>query len=82
MNWIAAFLAWLLSLLTPAPAADLEHPRAAAAVLAARASMERDARPPRPEPDPEPAACTKCSGSGWIRIDATTRRRCDCQAAK
>lgn len=81
MSWLAALLAWLASILSPAPAVDLEHPRAAAAVLAARASMEREARP-RPEPEPRPAVCAKCAGSGWVRINATTRRQCDCQAGR
>lgn len=81
MNWISAILAWLASLLAPAASVELEHPRAAAAVLAARASMEREAKP-QPQPQPRPAVCSKCSGSGWVRIDPTTRRQCDCRVGK
>lgn len=81
MSWLAALLAWLISLVSPPAAVDLEHPRAAAAVLAARASMDREAKPD-PAPEPRPTRCDKCAGSGWVRIDANTRRRCDCQAAK
>lgn len=79
MSWLAALLAWLLAIVSPRPAVDLEHPRAAAAVMAARASMDRDSKP---KPEPSPTKCQRCDGSGWIRINATTRQRCDCEATK
>lgn len=73
MQLIAAFLAWLASLLYGPSMLEVEHARSAAAVAAARASMTREEPPPRPR-----VACEKCQDSGWIRIDATTRRQCDC----
>lgn len=75
MNLIAAFLAWLASLLYGPSLLEVEHAKSAAAVAAARASMTREDPPPPPRPR---VACEKCQDAGWIRIDAKTRRQCDC----
>ncbi len=75
MSLLRSILLWIASLFAVPDAIDLEHARSAAAVAGARASMEREDTPP----EPEPAACQKCNGQGWVRIDATTRRRCECQ---
>lgn len=113
MTW-AGFLAWLAALSSNPAAADAEHPKAAAAVLVARASMVHgDVAPlPKPEPEPDPTPnpdkcktcqgtgwivhgdghrtpcpdcqtapepkCPKCSDTGWIVIDAKTKRKCSC----
>lgn len=73
MNLLAYLLAWLASLLGQPDTIAVEHARSAAAVAAARASMTREEPPPRPR-----VACETCQDSGWVRIDATTRRKCDC----
>lgn len=74
MKLFAYLLAWLASLLGQPDTIAVEHARSAAAVAAARASMSREEPPPRPR-----AVCEKCQGEGWIRIDAKTRRQCECQ---
>lgn len=75
MKLIAAFLAWLASLLGQPDTIAVEHARSSAAVAAARASMSREDPPPPPRPR---IACEKCQDTGWVRIDAKTRRKCDC----
>jgi hypothetical protein len=76
-------LLWLLAWLSADPvAASLEHPRAAAAVSAARASMAVDGAPsPTPAPKPTPGKCTDCNGTGWITHGDGHRTRCPCGAA-
>ena len=74
MKLLAYLLAWLASLLGQPDTIAVEHARSAAAVAAARASMSRDESPPRPR-----AVCEKCQDTGWVRIDSTTRRQCECQ---
>ena len=76
-RWLIAFLAWLSA---DPQAVDLEHPKAAAAVSVARASMLRDAPPP---PAPGLAPMRRCRSSGrWPgRIGRDPRRRAGVQAA-
>lgn len=88
------FLLWLLTWLSAEPAAmDAEHPRAAAAVAAARASMVGGDTPapvpPAPVPPAPGPACPcegACNGTGtWKpdgRIIKTCPAGCPCKAAK
>lgn len=79
-RWLVAFLVWLSA--DPAEI-DLEHPRAAAAVAAARASMAHDAAPAPTPPGPKPPApgkCVDCGGTGWIVHGDGHRTRCPCGA--
>lgn len=77
---LVAFLVWLSA--DPAEI-DLEAPRAAAAVAAARASMAPDVAPAPPAPGPKPPApskCTDCNGTGWIVHGDGHKTRCPCGA--
>ena len=78
-RWFVAFLVWLSA--DPAEI-DLEHPRAAAAVHAARASMAHDAGPAPPAPTPTPPkpgeCCGDCKGTGWIVHGDGHRTACPC----
>jgi hypothetical protein len=81
-RWLISLLVWLSA--DPA-AVDLEHPRAAAAVSAARASMIRETAPPPPAP-PAPAACdcgSTCVRGVW-RPDSRVEQicRCPCERCK
>jgi len=72
-----AFLAWLVWLSSDPTAIDREAPRAAAAVAAARASMEpADSTPPAPKP----AECV-CGGTcvhGRWKPDGKIEQVCPC----
>ena len=78
------FYEWLLYVLAtmaadPVDAAQ-EHPRAAAAVAAARASMVAD----DPNPAPRPAECV-CGGTcrnGVWKPDGRIERPCDCKCER
>jgi len=77
-EWILWVLAWLSA---DPHAIDLEQPKAAAAVAAARASMITDA--PTPEP-PKPAACDcgqTCVRGVW-KPDGRIEQRCQCQCPR
>jgi hypothetical protein len=79
-RWFVAFLVWLSA--DPVEI-DLEHPRAAAAVAAARASMGHDLAPVPPPPGPKPPApgkCQDCNGTGWITHGDGHKTRCPCGA--
>ncbi len=79
-RWFVAFLVWLSA--DPIEI-DLEHPRAAAAVAAARASMGHDLAPVPPPPGPKPPApvkCQDCNGTGWITHGDGHKTRCPCGA--
>jgi hypothetical protein len=81
-RWLISLLVWLSA--DPADV-DLEHPRAAAAVSAARASMIRETAPPPPAP-PAPAACdcgSTCVRGVW-RPDSRVEQicRCPCERCK
>jgi len=73
-QWIIAWLVWLSA--DPA-AVDLERPRCAAAVSAARASLIVDPAP-GPEPTPADECCGECNGSGYIVMPAGHRVACPC----
>lgn len=79
-RWFVAFLVWLSA--DPVEV-DLEHPRAAAAVSAARASMETDAAPvPPAPPGPTPGKCCgECNGKGVIIHGDGHRTPCPCPAS-
>lgn len=86
MTW-TGFLAWLTSLAADPSAPEVAHPRAAAAVLVARASLtpaEASPTPPKPDPGPKPTPdkCATCQGTGWIVHGDGHRTPCpDCQKA-
>lgn len=74
-RWLIAFLTWLSA---DPQAVDLEHPRAAAAVSAARASMVVDSSP---APSPAPVACDcgqTCVRGVW-KPDGRVEQICRCQ---
>jgi hypothetical protein len=65
-RWLIAWLVWLSA--DPA-ALDLERPKAAAALAAARASLLVEAAPKPPAPGPRPpapAVCQNCGGLGYV----------------
>lgn len=78
-RWLVSILVWLSA---DTRSADLEHPRAAAAVSAARASMIVDTAPP----SPTPTACdcgSTCVRGVW-KPDGRVEQicRCDCDRCK
>lgn len=82
-RWLISLLVWLSS---EPRAVQLEHPRAAAAVSAARASMATDKpAPPAPTP-PSPADCgcgQTCRNGVW-KPDGRVEQicRCACERCK
>lgn len=73
-RWLIAFLVWLSA---DPQTIDLERPKAAAAVAAARSSMVVDAAPPAPQPKPPaPVVCTECRGTGWLVMPDGHRVQC------
>ena len=75
LEWLISVLVWLSA--DPA-AIDREAPRAAAAVLAARATMAVEAAPePAPAPTPE-KCCPDCGGTGTITHGDGHRTPCPC----
>lgn len=74
-RWLISILAWLSA---DPQAADLEHPRAAAAVSAARASMLRDTAPPPPAPTPAACDCGATCVRGVWRPDGRVEQVCRC----
>lgn len=77
-RYLIAFLTWLSA---DPQAVDLEHPKAAAAVSAARASMLVEATPPAPAPQPTPQACDcgqTCVRGVW-KPDGRVEQICRCQ---
>jgi len=82
-QWILYVLTWLSGDPT---SMDREAGRAAAAVMAARASMLVESTPPAPPAPPAPtpptpAKCSDCQGTGWIVHGDGHRTRCPCGAA-
>ena len=73
-RWLIAFLAWLSA---DPQAVDLEHPKAAAAVSVARASMLHDAPPP-PAPAPQACDCGKTCVRGVWKPDGRVQQTCKC----
>jgi len=73
----AAIVAWLVWLSSDPTAIDREHPRAAAAVAAARASMLVDSPVP-PSPEPTECGCGETCVRGIWRPDGRIEQRCDC----
>lgn len=81
-RWLIAFLTWLSA---DPQAVDLEHPKAAAAVSAARASMLVDApRPPVPTPTPQDCHCGQTCKNGVWKPDGRVEQicRCPCERCK
>jgi hypothetical protein len=68
-------IAWLAWLSADPVAASLEHPRAAAAVAAARASMEIDAPP---APAPNACDCGQTCVRGQWKPDGKIQQACKC----
>lgn len=77
-NWIVAFLVWLSA--DPATL-DLEAPKAAAAVSAARASMLPEAPAPAP-PSPTDCGCGKTCVRGVWKPDGRIEQRCECKCPR
>ena len=77
-NVFVAFLVWLSS---DPKAVDLEAPRAAAAVSAARASMLVDAPAP-PAPTPQDCDCGKTCVRGVWKPDGKIEQRCACRCSR
>jgi hypothetical protein len=78
-RWLISWLVWLSA--DPA-AIDLERPKAAAAVAAARASLAPDVAPPGPKPPaPTPGKCCgECGGRGYLVMPDGHRVACPCPA--
>jgi len=83
-------LALLATLSADPVQVETEHPRAAAAVCVARASMARQGPTPPPQP-PQPDdddCCSDCNGSGEIvhpdghRTECPCPETCDCKRPK
>lgn len=72
-EWILAWLVWLSA---DPVAASAEHPRAAAAVAAARASMV--AGDHAPSPTPADCVCGGTCKNGVWKPDGRVEQRCDC----
>lgn len=72
-RWFVGVLVWLSA---DPQVVEREQPRSAAAVMAARASMEPDrpAKPKREDAAP-PQRCTACDGKGYT-VKAGTRYLC------
>ena len=76
---MSTFIAWLAWLFSDPQAFDAEHPRAAAAVLVASASLEFDGGgPPPAPPPPEDSCCKDCGGTGKIRHPDGHSTDCPC----
>lgn len=82
-RWLIAWLVWLSA---DPRAVDLEHPKAAAAVSAARASMLVDTAPTPPAPTPACDCGRTCVRGKWKpdgRIEQDCRCQCDrCKAER
>lgn len=76
-RWLVAWLVWLSA--DPATL-DIEVPRAAAAVAAARASMLPDAPPPAPTPTD--CDCGKSCVRGVWKPDGRVEQRCSCKCQR
>ena len=77
-NALIALLVWLSS---DSKAVDLEAPKAAAAVSAARASMLVDAPAP-PAPTPQDCDCGKTCVRGVWKPDGRIEQRCGCKCSR
>jgi hypothetical protein len=77
-NALIALLVWLSS---DPKAVDLEAPKAAAAVSAARASMLVDAPAP-PAPTPQDCDCGKTCVRGVWKPDGRIEQRCVCKCSR
>lgn len=74
---MSKFLAWLAWLFADPQMFDGEHPRAAAAVLVAAASLEFDGAGP---PTPEEGCCKDCGGTGLIKQPDGHKTECPCDS--
>lgn len=77
-NALIALLVWLSS---DPRSVDLEAPKAAAAVSAARASMLVDAPAP-PSPTPQDCDCGKTCVRGVWKPDGKIEQRCGCKCSR
>jgi len=87
-----SLIAWLVWLSADPAGVDLEAPKAAAAVAAARSSLAVDAAPPAPPPAPGPkptptgcrCGCTngKIKPDGRIEIPCECSTSCTCKASR
>jgi hypothetical protein len=77
-NALIALLVWLSS---DPRSVDLEAPKAAAAVSAARASMLVDAPAP-PAPTPQDCDCGKTCVRGVWKPDGKIEQRCGCKCPR
>ena len=75
---MSTFLAWLAWLFADPQVFNAEHPRAAAAVLVAAASLEFEGAGPPAPPKPEEDCCKDCGGTGWIKQPDGHRTPCPC----
>lgn len=80
MTWWGWIVSWLVWLSADPAVADLEVPRAAAAVAAARASMLPDA--PAPAPTPTDCDCGKTCVRGVWKPDGRVEQRCSCKCPR
>jgi hypothetical protein len=80
-RWLVSFLVWLSA---DPRAVELEHPKAAAAVSAARASMLVDTAPPAPGPAPVACDCGQTCRNGVWKPDGRVEQicRCNCDRCK
>lgn len=74
-RWLIGFLTWLSA---DPRAVDLEAPRAAAAVAAARASMLPEAAPAPPSPTPTACDCGATCVRGTWKPDGKISQACRC----
>ena len=74
-QWLVA---WLVSMSAAPGAVEMEHPRAAAAVAAARASMSTDGAQPTRAPAPAECVCGGTCKNGIWKPDGKIDQRCTC----
>ena len=77
----SAFVAFLVWLSADPKAVDLEAPKAAAAVAAARASMLVEAPTP-PAPTPNACDCGSTCVRGVWKPDGRIEQRCGCKCSR
>ena len=75
-DWIVAWLVWLSA---DPVTLDAEHPKAAAAVAAAMASMAVDDAPPAPGPAPQECVCGGTCKNGIWKPDGRIEQPCPCK---
>lgn len=83
MSWFWAWIIGLLTWLSAQPRqVEREHPKAAAAVALARASMLVDTAPPSPAPTPVACDCGQTCVKGFWKPDGRISQACKCSCKR